>query len=100
MSTSESTIKGKFDEAAGKVKQAVGEAIGNEKLANQGAVEQVKGHAEQSWGAVKEATNDKINETREREQPKAEQRAHDIREKVTSTAQNVKEHIQHAIKSE
>ena len=46
MSTSDSTIKGKFDEVAGKVKQATGEAINDQSLANKGAAQQVKGHAE------------------------------------------------------
>jgi len=50
----------------------------------------VKGKAEQAWGSVKEAVQD----TRERHQPQAEQKAHDVREKVTSTAQHVKERVQ------
>jgi uncharacterized protein YjbJ (UPF0337 family) len=90
MSTSNSTIKGKFDEVAGKVKQATGEAFNDQSLANKGAAQQVKGHAEQAWGSVKEAAAD----TKARKQPEAEHNAHDIRESVTSTAQNVKEHIQ------
>ena len=91
--TTDSTIKGKFDEIAGKLKQGVGEAVGSDKTANAGAAQQVKGHAEQAWGSVKEAAQD----TRDRNQPKAEQTAHDIREKITSTAQNVKEHIQNGV---
>ena len=90
MSTSDSTIKGKFDEVAGKVKQATGEAINDQSLANKGAAQQVKGHAEQAWGSVKEAAH----ETKERKEPVAELHAHDVRESVTSTAQNAKEHIQ------
>ena len=88
--TTDSTIKGKFNEVAGKVKQATGEAFNNQKLANEGAAQQVKGHAEQAWGSVKEAAAD----TRDRNKPAAERDAHDIRESITSTAQNVKEHIQ------
>ena len=93
MSISESTIKGKFDEVAGKVKQAFGEGIDNQKLANEGAAQQVKGHAEQSWGGIKEAFHEKIEEFKAQHQDEAEQHARDIREKVTSTAQNVKESI-------
>ena len=89
---SEHTIKGKYDEAAGKVKQAAGEAVGNHKLANEGAAQQLKGHAEQAWGTVKEAVAER--------QPERDQTAHDVREKMTSTAQNVKEHIQHAVDPE
>jgi uncharacterized protein YjbJ (UPF0337 family) len=90
MSTSNSTIQGKFDEVTGKVKQAVGEATHNDNLANEGAAQQVKGHAEQSWGAVKEAAQD----LKERHQPQAEQTAHDLRDKVTSAAQTVRDHVQ------
>ncbi|MES2392244.1 MAG: CsbD family protein [Acidobacteriota bacterium] len=91
--TSGSTMKGKFDEVAGKVKQSVGETMGSEKMANAGAAQQVKGHAEQAWGAVKEGAQD----MKDRNQPRAEEGAHDIREKVTSAAQNAKEHIQHGV---
>jgi uncharacterized protein YjbJ (UPF0337 family) len=90
MSTSTSTIQGKFDEVAGKVKQGVGEALHNDKMANEGAAQQVKGHAEQAWGSVKEAAQD----LHDRNQPREDQGAHDVREKITSTAQNAKEHLQ------
>jgi uncharacterized protein YjbJ (UPF0337 family) len=85
--SSESTLKGKYDEAAGKVKQAAGEALNNQNLANRGAAQQVKGHAEQAWGSVKEAAQ----ETTDRKRPEAERNAHDVRESITSTAQNAKE---------
>jgi len=75
---------------AGKVKQATGEAFNDQTLANKGAAQQVKGHAEQAWGSVKEGAH----EMKERKQPEAERNAHDVRESVTSTAQNAKEHIQ------
>ena len=90
MTTNKSTVKGKYNEAAGKIKQGVGEAINDQSLANKGAAQQVKGHAEQAWGSVKEAAA----KTKERKQPAAEHDAHDVRESVTSTAQNAKEHIQ------
>ena len=93
MSMSDSTVKGKFDEAAGKLKQGVGEAVNDQSLANSGATQQVKGHAEQAWGSVKEAFQDKSAE----QQPNAEAGAHDVRDRVSSTAQNVKEHIEAGI---
>jgi uncharacterized protein YjbJ (UPF0337 family) len=86
---SDSTVKGKYDEVVGKVKQGVGEAVGNHNLANEGTAQQVKGHAEQTWGTVKEAVADHKSER--------DEKAHDVREKVASTVQNVKEHIQHAV---
>ncbi len=50
-------VTGKIEHAAGHVKQAVGEAIGNQKLANQGIADQVKGAAKETWGNVKDAAN-------------------------------------------
>jgi uncharacterized protein YjbJ (UPF0337 family) len=86
---SEHTIKGKYNEVAGKVKQVAGEAVGNHKLANEGTAQQIKGHAEQAWGTVEETAAEKKAEHQDT--------IHDVREKMTSTAQNVKEHIQHAV---
>ena len=79
----ESSMKGKWDEVAGKVKQGVGEAVGNDSMANRGTAQQVKGHAEQAWGTVKDAAHSEH-----------EAKAHDVRESVASTAQNAKENIQ------
>ncbi len=105
MSTStEHTTKGKFDEIAGKLKQTVGEAVGNDKLANEGAAQQVKGHAQQAWGSVQAAGEEKAAELhakavelKDQHQAESEIRAHDLREKVTTTAASAKEHIQHAV---
>jgi len=94
MSTSQSTVKGIFNEAAGKMKQTAGETFNNPDLADAGVAQQVKGHAQQAWGSVKEAVHDTtqhVRERAERNQPSAE---YDIREKLTSTAQNVKQSIQ------
>ena len=85
----DSNVKGKWDEVAGKVKQGVGEATGNDSLANRGTAQQVKGHAEQAWGAVKDAAR----EESARSATRRETKAHDVRESITSTAQNVKENI-------
>jgi uncharacterized protein YjbJ (UPF0337 family) len=93
----ESKMKGKYDEVAGKVKQAVGEATHNDKIANKGAAQQVKGHAEQAWGSVKSAANDTAANTRTVHENDREHKAHDVRESVTSTAQNVKNHIQNSM---
>ena len=86
---SDSTMKGKYNEVAGKVKQRVGEAVGNRQMANEGTAQQVKGHVQQAWGTVKETVADH-NADREKT-------AHDVREKISSTAQNAKEHVQHAV---
>ena len=46
-------MSGKAERALGKVKQSVGEALGNEKLANQGVVDQVKGAAKETWATLR-----------------------------------------------
>ena len=34
-------VEGKFDQVAGKIKQSVGEAVGNDRLANSGVADQI-----------------------------------------------------------
>ncbi len=92
MSTSDSTIKGKFDELAGKTKQAFGDATGDQSTANSGAAQEVKGHGEQAWGSVKEATHDAT----ERHDSSAADESHNLRDSITSGAANMKQHIQNA----
>ncbi|MBB5685601.1 CsbD family protein [Sphingobium boeckii] len=53
-------IKGNANEAAGKVKQAVGKNNGNERLVEEGAAQEGKGKAQQFAGKVKGALGDDI----------------------------------------
>ncbi len=39
---------GKFDQTVGKAKEKLGDAVGNQKLANQGVADQVKGAAKET----------------------------------------------------
>jgi uncharacterized protein YjbJ (UPF0337 family) len=55
-------VTGKIDQATGKVKETTGEAVGNEKLANQGRVDQVKGTVKEAWGDTKQAVHDTAHE--------------------------------------
>ena len=96
----ESNAGGKFDQIAGKIKQGIGEAVGNEKLANEGAAEQVKGHAKEAWGNVKDAasdTHDDVN--RESSIRTSEERAdahhegNHLRDETTSAAERAKDSI-------
>ena len=48
-------VTGKVEQVAGRVKQGVGETLGNQNLANQGVADQVKGAAKETWGNVKDA---------------------------------------------
>ena len=92
MSISDSTVKGKFDELAGKAKQAFGDATNDQSAANSGAAQEVKGHAEQSWGSVKEAAHDSTTSA----EPAAAADAHNTRESITGAAENMKNKVQDA----
>lgn len=48
-------VTGKIDQGIGKAKEKVGEAVGNQRLANQGVADQVKGAAKETWGNAKDA---------------------------------------------
>lgn len=83
------SAEGKFDQLKGKVKQSVGEAFGDESLANSGAADQVKGAAKEVYGNAKDAANTVADDARH----DAQDHGHDVRSKITSTAQNVKDSI-------
>jgi len=94
------TVEGRFDQVAGKLKVKVGEAVGNQKLANAGVAEQVKGVAKETWGKVKDTAGEVHDANRAKAQVessdlkhRAEAAAHDVREKIASTAQNVKDKV-------
>ena len=87
----ESNVSGKFDQVVGKIKQGVGEATGNQNLANSGAADQVKGNVKEAWGDVKDTANDARDKARANAQ--AEQNAHNTRESVTSTSEDTKNSI-------
>ena len=78
-------VTGKVEQAAGRVKQGVGEAIGNQKLANQGLADQVKGAAKETWGNVKDAAA----ATADRHQKEAEHRANDARADIRAEGRDV-----------
>jgi uncharacterized protein YjbJ (UPF0337 family) len=54
----ETKVTGYFDEAKGKLKQALGETFNNESLADSGVADQVKGHAKQVWGSIQDTARD------------------------------------------
>ena len=94
------TAAGKFDQLKGKAKQSVGEALGNDKLANSGTADQVKGAVKEAWGNTKDAVHAIADQapaccaTQHTEAAQtAADPAHDVRERITSTAQNVKDAV-------
>jgi len=110
---------GILDTERGKLKQTIGEAIGDSKMANEGAAQQVKGHAEQVWGSVKDTAaelRDKVvprdgttpfdpNDPARSHDPAyaQENHAHNLRDAITSASDQMKDAIQsglHKLKRE
>ncbi len=87
------TVKGQAEQVAGKVKQKFGEAVGNQKIANAGAAEQIKGVARETWGKTKDTANDVADSQRADAQAQGESKAQELRDKVTTKAQNIKQDI-------
>lgn len=54
-------IKGATNEAIGKAKQGIGEAVGSDKLQGEGAIQEINGKGQQALGDAKEATKDAVN---------------------------------------
>lgn len=86
-------IRGKIDQAAGSVKQKVGEALGNQSLANQGVTDQIKGAVKEVWGNAKEAVKD-AGKTKEHH---AKAGANDVRRSLSDKVRKAKKHINSAI---
>ena len=57
MSSTTDKIKGAANEAMGKAKQGVGEAVGSDRMRGEGAAQEVKGKGQQTLGDAKDAIN-------------------------------------------
>lgn len=82
-------IGGKAEQVTGKIKEKVGEAIGNQNMANQGVADQVKGAAKETWGKAKDVAHD----IGDRHRDEAANKATDARNKVVDTVDNLKNKI-------
>jgi uncharacterized protein YjbJ (UPF0337 family) len=80
-------IKGKVNQVVGKVKQGAGEVTGNDRLANQGVIEQVGGAAQETWGNVKDAAHEAA-ETRNAER---QHKASEMRDNIANKAEDAKD---------
>ena len=56
-------VKGAANEAIGKAKQGVGEAVGSDRLKGEGVIQEVKGKGQKTVGDAKQATKDAVNKT-------------------------------------
>ena len=54
-------VKGVTNEAIGKAKQGVGEAVGSDRLEGEGVIQEVKGKGQKAVGDAKDATKDAVN---------------------------------------
>ncbi len=54
-------VKGATNEAIGKAKQGIGEAVGSDKLQGEGAIQETKGHAQKAVGDAKQGVKDVAN---------------------------------------
>jgi uncharacterized protein YjbJ (UPF0337 family) len=99
MAMNRDTASGKFDQMKGKAKQSIGEAVGNDRLANSGTADQVKGNVKEAWGSTKDAARSAMDDRRTMDQDsdtgnmRRESNAHDVREKITSTARDMKDRV-------
>ncbi len=55
MSSTREKVKGAANEAIGKAKQGVGNAVGSDKLKGEGALQEAKGDIQQAVGKTKDA---------------------------------------------
>jgi uncharacterized protein YjbJ (UPF0337 family) len=61
MGSTTDKIKGEANEAVGKVKQGVGQAVGSDRLQGEGVIQEVEGKGQKAVGDAKGATKDAVN---------------------------------------
>ena len=61
MGSTADKVKGVTNEAIGKAKQGVGEAVGSDRLQGEGVIQEIKGKGQTAVGAAKQATKDAVN---------------------------------------
>lgn len=59
-------VKGKYDEAAGKTKEVVGSATGNERVEAEGKTQNLAGKARHAMGDIKEKAADAVEDLKEK----------------------------------
>ncbi len=53
-------IKGGAKEIGGKIKEAAGNAVGNDRMAAEGLADQAEGKTQKNYGKVKDAVKDQV----------------------------------------
>ena len=86
-------LAGKAEQVAGRIKQGVGETIGNQKLANEGVVDQVKGAAKETWGNAKDAVQATTDRHKREAEVSAAETRNSVSTKVSETADSINDRI-------
>ena len=86
-------VGGKIDSAIGKVKQAAGEAVGSDRLANEGVAQQAKGAVKDTWGNVKDAAQEAGATARAQHASDADNARHSVANTVENAKAAVNEKI-------
>jgi uncharacterized protein YjbJ (UPF0337 family) len=63
MGSTADKVKGTTNEAVGKAKQGVGEAVGSDRLQGEGAAQEIKGKGQKAVGDAKQAAKDIADRT-------------------------------------
>ena len=58
----EHQVKGRVEQAKGKVKEVAGRAVGNDRLRAEGEIDQVAGKTEKTYGDTKERVKDALDD--------------------------------------
>lgn len=58
--------KDKTEQLVGRAKEKLGDATDNERLANEGRAQELKGKAKEEWHDLSEKADDKLHEAKER----------------------------------
>ena len=95
----ETKAEGMFDQAKGKLKQAFGDATGDPQTANSGVADQVKGSAKEAWGNVKETASGQHGRSAGTRDAQTHSPGHDMREEITSGAENLKNSINRGLQN-
>lgn len=90
-------IKGKLEQVVGKVKEGFGEAVGDNKTANEGLGDQVKGASRETWGNVKDAASTTTDRSAVTTREEAHDTATDTRQSISRSVENTKNAINERI---
>ncbi len=75
----------------------MGDATNNQSVANEGAADEVKGHAEQTWGNVKDTAHEVTHGSTTTASAESQHTSHNLRDDVTNAAEHMKEGINHGL---